>query len=235
MMPLGSPIGSGMGIRNPYNVQIIAERADGARDPRRRHRHRLGRRAGHGARVRRRAARELRRQGQGPRADGARDAARGRGRLRGAPCRPDPAPLHAEASTPDPACPTCAESGLLSPRELAVGPLAHGPGRPRDPVRRPARRRGIERLDRRVGIGSELDRGLADRPDLAPQAALPGSAELGQDRIAAGLADAGQIAGQSGDPLHVLDREAERLVSLQEAIEHGAPHRAQVRARRSAP
>jgi thiazole synthase len=26
-MPLGSPIGSGMGIRNPYNVQIIAERA----------------------------------------------------------------------------------------------------------------------------------------------------------------------------------------------------------------
>ncbi len=27
VMPLGSPIGSGMGIRNPYNVQIIAERA----------------------------------------------------------------------------------------------------------------------------------------------------------------------------------------------------------------
>jgi thiazole synthase len=26
VMPLGSPIGSGMGIRNPYNVQIIAER-----------------------------------------------------------------------------------------------------------------------------------------------------------------------------------------------------------------
>src|SRR4029450_8686600 len=26
-MPLGSPIGSGMGIRNPYNVRIIAERA----------------------------------------------------------------------------------------------------------------------------------------------------------------------------------------------------------------
>jgi thiazole synthase len=28
VMPLGSPIGSGMGIRNPYNVQIIAERAN---------------------------------------------------------------------------------------------------------------------------------------------------------------------------------------------------------------
>jgi thiazole synthase len=28
VMPLGSPIGSGMGIRNPYNVQIIVERAN---------------------------------------------------------------------------------------------------------------------------------------------------------------------------------------------------------------
>jgi thiazole synthase len=27
VMPLGSPIGSGMGIRNPYNIQITAERA----------------------------------------------------------------------------------------------------------------------------------------------------------------------------------------------------------------
>jgi thiazole synthase len=27
VMPLGSPIGSGMGIRNPYNLQIIAERS----------------------------------------------------------------------------------------------------------------------------------------------------------------------------------------------------------------
>jgi thiazole synthase len=27
VMPLGSPIGSGMGIRNPYNVQLIADRA----------------------------------------------------------------------------------------------------------------------------------------------------------------------------------------------------------------
>jgi thiazole synthase len=26
-MPLGSPIGSGMGIRNPYNIAIIVERA----------------------------------------------------------------------------------------------------------------------------------------------------------------------------------------------------------------
>jgi thiazole synthase len=27
VMPLGSPIGSGMGIRNPYNIQILAEQA----------------------------------------------------------------------------------------------------------------------------------------------------------------------------------------------------------------
>jgi thiazole synthase len=27
VMPLGSPIGSGAGIRNPYNIAIIAERA----------------------------------------------------------------------------------------------------------------------------------------------------------------------------------------------------------------
>jgi thiazole synthase len=27
VMPLGSPIGSGMGIRNPYNIQVITERA----------------------------------------------------------------------------------------------------------------------------------------------------------------------------------------------------------------
>ena len=27
VMPLGSPIGSGMGIRNPYNISIIVERA----------------------------------------------------------------------------------------------------------------------------------------------------------------------------------------------------------------
>ncbi|MFP5353170.1 MAG: thiazole synthase, partial [Actinomycetota bacterium] len=28
VMPLGSPIGSGMGIRNPYNIRLITERAE---------------------------------------------------------------------------------------------------------------------------------------------------------------------------------------------------------------
>ena len=56
VMPLGSPIGSGMGIRNPYNLAIILEEADGAGGARRRHRHGLRRRPGHGAGLRRRAA-----------------------------------------------------------------------------------------------------------------------------------------------------------------------------------
>ena len=36
VMPLGSPIGSGAGIRNPYNIAIIVERAGVPVDPRRR-------------------------------------------------------------------------------------------------------------------------------------------------------------------------------------------------------
>ena len=58
VMPLGSPIGSGMGIRNPYNISIILEHAGRAGDPRCRGRHRLRRRPGHGARLRRRPVRQ---------------------------------------------------------------------------------------------------------------------------------------------------------------------------------
>ena len=75
VMPLGSPIGSGMGIRNPYNLALIRERLgvpvilDAGR------RHRLRRRAGDGARLRRRPvrARDLARPGPGR--DGARRSA----------------------------------------------------------------------------------------------------------------------------------------------------------------
>ena len=48
VMPLGSPIGSGMGIHNPYNLRLIVEQARRAGDPRRRRRHGLRRRAGDG-------------------------------------------------------------------------------------------------------------------------------------------------------------------------------------------
>ena len=51
VMPLGSPIGSGMGIRNPYNLRLIVESARRAGDPRRRDRHGLRRRDGDGARA----------------------------------------------------------------------------------------------------------------------------------------------------------------------------------------
>ena len=91
-MPLGAPIGSGMGIRNPYNLSIIVEQAgvpvicdagvgtasDAA----------IAMELG----LRRRAAGQRDRACAGPGEDGCRDARRGRGRparLRG---RADPAP-----------------------------------------------------------------------------------------------------------------------------------------------
>ena len=51
VMPLGSPIGSGLGIRNPHNIALIVEQSVGPGGPRRRRGHGLGRLPGHGARV----------------------------------------------------------------------------------------------------------------------------------------------------------------------------------------
>ena len=113
VMPLGSPIGSGMGIRNPYNIAIIVERASvpvildagigTASDAA------LAMELG----LRRRAPVELGGEGEGPGADGARHATGGRGRLRGPPAGRIPRKLHAEASTPDEGIPDLA---LSSPR-----------------------------------------------------------------------------------------------------------------------
>ena len=91
VMPLGAPIGSGLGIQNPNNIRIIKEQATRAGDRRCRRRHRLGRRGGDGAGRRRRADehRDRRRAGSG--GDGARDEAGGRGRPAGLPGRPHPA------------------------------------------------------------------------------------------------------------------------------------------------
>ena len=71
VMPLGSPIGCGLGIRNPHAIRLIVERCRRAGDPRRRDRHRLRRRPGDGARLRRGAAGERRLPRRGPGADGA--------------------------------------------------------------------------------------------------------------------------------------------------------------------
>ena len=102
VMPLGSPIGSGQGLLNPYNLRLIRERAQRAGDPRRRRRHRVRRRAGDGARLRRRAVRErdLARRGPG-RAWRARSASPPR--PAGSPTSAGRIPrrLYAEASTPD--------------------------------------------------------------------------------------------------------------------------------------
>ena len=51
VMPLGAPIGSGLGIQNVNNIRIIREFAAGAGDRRCRGRHGVGCRAGDGARA----------------------------------------------------------------------------------------------------------------------------------------------------------------------------------------
>ena len=93
VMPLGSPIGSGLGIRNPHNIELMREAVERAGRARRRHRHRLRRGAGDGARLRRGAARLRRHPRPRPGADGPGDARRGRGRPARPARRPHPAPL----------------------------------------------------------------------------------------------------------------------------------------------
>ena len=70
VMPLGSPIGTGLGIRNPHNIELIVARAVGAGDPGRRDRHRVGGRAGHGAGLFGGAAGHRGHPAAGPAADG---------------------------------------------------------------------------------------------------------------------------------------------------------------------
>src|SRR6266542_5877924 len=118
----------------------------------------------------------------------------------------------------------------LSPRDLAVGPLADRADRPCDPVCGPPGGRGVQGLDGRVGIGGQLERRLADGAQLATKATFPRGAELGQLRLAALLAYRGQVCEQRGHVLEVVNREAERLIALQEAIEYRAPHGAYARA-----
>ena len=88
VMPLGAPIGSGLGIQNPNNIRIIREFAKvpvivdagvGTAS---------GRGAGDGARRGRGADEHGDRRREGPGADGARDAAGGRSRPAGVPRRP---------------------------------------------------------------------------------------------------------------------------------------------------
>ena len=102
VMPLGSPIGSGMGIRNPYNIALIREAVRGPGGARRRHRHGLGRGARDGARLRRRDGRH--RRSPAPRipcAWHARCATQSRPGGSPRAAGPHPRRLYATASTPD--------------------------------------------------------------------------------------------------------------------------------------
>ncbi len=91
VMPLGSPIGSGMGIRNPYNIALDPRGGGRSGGARRGHRHGLRRGARDGARLRRGDGRVGDRAGAGPGGDGARDARRGAGGAPRARGRADPA------------------------------------------------------------------------------------------------------------------------------------------------
>ena len=130
IMPLGSPIGSGMGITNPYNLDAHP-RADGAAGgPRRRRRDRLRRGAGHGARLRRRPVRQRDLPREGPRRDGARDPGGRRRRPARAARRAHPPPALRGGVDPDErpsrAAPRRRGPGRVSlptGRDVDVGPL----------------------------------------------------------------------------------------------------------------
>ena len=83
IMPLGAPIGSGMGIRNPYNLRIILDTVDLPVIVERRGGHCLRRRRGDGARLRRRDAEYGRGRRPPPGADG---RSHGSGRPGGPAC-----------------------------------------------------------------------------------------------------------------------------------------------------
>ena len=90
VMPLGSLIGSGMGIANPGRDRADLLAQPGAGRARRRHRHRLRCGAGDGAGLRRGAGQHRDRQVARSAPHGRGDARRGRGRPPRAPRRPHP-------------------------------------------------------------------------------------------------------------------------------------------------
>ena len=92
VMPLGAPIGSGLGIRNEHNIELIVADATVPVDPRRRARHRLRGGPRPRARVRRRAPRLRGDPRRGPGRDGPRDAPGRAGRTPRRGRRPHPRP-----------------------------------------------------------------------------------------------------------------------------------------------
>ncbi len=93
VMPLGAPIGSGLGIRNPHNIAMIVEQAGVPVILDAGHRHGQRRGAGHGAGLRRRPGRLGHHPGRRARADGHRHPAGRDGRVRGPHRRADSPPV----------------------------------------------------------------------------------------------------------------------------------------------
>ena len=73
VMPLAGPIGSGLGICNPYNIRMILENAEGPHPGRRRRGHRQRCQPGHGTWLCRRAHEHRHRRCQRSDSDGKRD------------------------------------------------------------------------------------------------------------------------------------------------------------------
>jgi thiazole synthase len=100
VMPLGAPIGSGLGIRNPYNLRILMETVNVPVIVDAGVGHRQRRRRGDGARRRRRADEHRHRPREGPRADGHGDAPRRGGRAPAFRAGRMAPKLYANASSP---------------------------------------------------------------------------------------------------------------------------------------
>ncbi len=89
VMPAGPPIGSGLGILNPHNIEMIVGGGDRTGRARRRYRHRFRRGAGDGVGLRRGPARLAGDPGPGAGLDGGGHGGRGPGRAARLPGRPD--------------------------------------------------------------------------------------------------------------------------------------------------
>ena len=191
VMPLGSPIGSGLGIRNPHNIALIREAVDRAGRPRRRHRHRLRRRAGDGAGLRRGAARRGRDPGPRPGADGRGDA-RTRCARAGSPTGPGGSRA---AGTPRPP-PRCAGWPDAVTPAAAAGHhrRATAGGRPLPEVVASA----VELAPGRCVLRETRPAGTASRPTLA--------AELHR-LLAAGRRPLIVAGGRGPDAVHLAARE----------------------------
>ena len=116
VMPLGSPIGTGLGIRNPHNIEMIVDRAGVPVVLDAGHRYGVRGRAGHGAGLRRGPAGHGGHPRGRPGAHGPRHALGGGGGPCGPWRRPHPAPLLGAGELPAPGLRPVIRTGLRARR-----------------------------------------------------------------------------------------------------------------------